>query len=411
MPKHRAVGPRRPAGRRKPFPGEEWLIQREGSAVWHFDFQIDGARFRGSCGTGELEAAAAYAAGRRETEWRRLKLGEAPPTAPITLNDAFVRFYREAAKGTSYGERGRKHQMNRMLRLLGADTLLTDLTNDRVNDLVQLLRTTPLGENGKRASQVAAPATVNRYLDTLSAICKRARTIWGVEVGPWERAVFRKDAALKEPEPTARYLERDDARRVLREAVAHIVPLMALDLMTGMRKANVAGLTWEQVSLDLARIVVVGKGGKVLGIPLTSDAVRVLERLQPDPDKRSGPVFFYGNPAVPCACPACTNPRLKHIGQQFSNPKRSIRSAFSRAGLPGTRFHDLRHTFASWLLAEAGDLKLVQQALGHSQIETTMRYAHLVKGRQERVTERATAGLLDESRAALPAPKEKGKVA
>ncbi len=147
----------------------------------------------------------------------------------------------------------------------------------------------------------------------------------------------------------------------------------------------------------------------MLGIPLTSDAVRVLERLQPDPDKRSGPVFFYGNPAVPCACPACTNPRLKHIGQQFSNPKRSIRSAFSRAGLPGTRFHDLRHTFASWLLAEAGDLKLVQQALGHSQIETTMRYAHLVKGRQERVTERATAGLLDEPKAARSAPPNDGE--
>ena len=181
--------------------------------------------------------------------------------------------------------------------------------------------------------------------------------------------------------------------------------------MTGLRKQNVASLTWEQVSLDMGRIVVVAKGGKVHGTPLPPDGVRLLERLQPDPEKRKGPVFFYGNPAVPCACPACTRPRLGHIGQQFQNPKRSIRTAFARAGLAGTRFHDLRHTFASWLLEASGDLKLVQQALGHSQIETTMRYAHLVNGRRESVTAQATRGLLDPPAAPRAIESDEEKVA
>lgn len=380
----------RPRARRKPLPGEEYLVQRTGTGAWHYDFQIDGARFRGSCGTADREAAAAFAAARHDAEWRRIRLGE-QPVLDLTLNDAFVRFYREAAQGTAYGERGRKHQMARMLRLLDPDMLLADLDDARVNDLVQLLRTTPLSETGRRAEKVAGPATVNRYLDTLSAICARARDVWGARVGVWSRGKHR----MKEPPPKARYLERDDARRVLREAVPHVVPLIALDLMTGLRKANVVGLTWEQVSLDLGRVVVVGKGGKVLGVPLTPDAVRLLERLQPDPAARTGPVFRYANPHVPCPCPACTRPKLGLMGKPFTNPKRSIRSAFARAGLAGARFHDLRHTFASWLLEASGDLKLVQESLHHSQIATTLRYAHLVSGRRESVTAQATRGLLD----------------
>lgn len=386
----KAAGPARPSGRRKPLPGEQWLIRREGSAVWHYGFQIDGERFRGSCGTDDFAQAAAYAQARHDAEWRRIRLGE-QPERDLTLNDACVRFYREVAQGTTYGERGRKHQMARMLRLLGGDTLLAEINDAKVNDLVQLLRTTPLAETGARAGKAAGPATVNRYLDTLSAICRRAREVWGVQVGQWTRTKHTQ----KEPPPKARYLEREDARRVLQEAVPHIVPLIALDLMTGLRKANVASLTWEQISLDMGRLVVTAKGGKLHGAPLPPDAVRLLERLQPDPEKRVGPVFFYGNPAVPCPCPACTRVKLGRIGQQFQNPKRSIRTAFARAGLAGTRFHDLRHTFASWLLDASGDLKLVQQALGHSQIATTLRYAHLVNGRRESVTARATAGLLD----------------
>ncbi len=385
-----AAGPARSRGKRKPIPGEEHLVRRKGTDLWHYDFQIDGARFRGSCGTADLATAAAYAATRHDEEFRRIRLGE-QPVRDLTLNDACVRFYEEAARNTTYGERGRKHQMARMIRLMGRDVLLSEIDDVRVNDLVQLLRTTPLSDTGRRAEKVAGPATVNRYLDTLSAICKRAREVWGVRTGDWSRGKHR----MKEPPPKARYLEREDARALLRSAVAHVVPVIALDLMTGMRKANVVLLFWEQVSLDLARIVVVGKGGKVLSIPLTPDAVRLLERLQPDPAARKGAVFWYGNPHVGCPCPACTNPRLGHIGRPFSNPKRSIRSAFARAGLTGARFHDLRHTFASWLLAEGGDLRLVKDALGHAEIETTMRYAHLVSGRRESVTAQATRGLLD----------------
>ena len=58
------------------------------------------------------------------------------------------------------------------------------------------------------------------------------------------------------------------------------------------------------------------------------------------------------------------------------------------------RFHDLRHTHASWLLAATGDLLLTSKRLGHANVATTHRYAHLLPGRMERAIEGAVSGLL-----------------
>ncbi|MBU8540235.1 tyrosine-type recombinase/integrase [Falsiroseomonas tokyonensis] len=396
--------PRKPGGRRKAVAGEEFLVTRAESSAWHYDFSIEGERFRGSCGTGEFEAAAAIAKARFDEQFARIKLGQ-EPVRHLTLNDAFVRFYEEVAKGTTYGERGQKHQMNRMLRILGPRLRLADLTDSVVNDMVQVLRTTPLAATGKRATQVASGSTINRYIDTLSAVCRRAREVWGVVVGQWSRKKHRQ----AEPEGREVFLDHEVAKRVLHHAVAHIRPVMLLDVMTGMRKANAVGVTWEQISLPEARIAFIGKGGKSLAVPLPAEALRLLEALQPEPEKRRGPVFVYGNPAVACGCAACKRPDLR--GKAFKDPKRSIKTAFRLAGLgPEVRFHDLRHTFASWLLAAGGDLKMVQERLGHADIKTTMRYAHIDKARTARVVAAASAGLFSEPKPTaevvqLPAPE------
>lgn len=193
------------------------------------------------------------------------------------------------------------------------------------------------------------------------------------------------------------FLEVDQARALVDAVIPHARPILMLALATGLRKANCHNLRWEDVSADLGRIVLMTKGGKPHSVPLPEPIVDMLVRLAPDPTKRRGPVFWFGNPAVGCECATCVSPARR--GQPITGTKRSFATAARTAGLASMamgrlRFHDLRHTLASWLLAESGDLQLVREQLGHADITTTARYSHLVKGRRESVIGAATAGLL-----------------
>ena len=71
-------------------------------------------------------------------------------------------------------------------------------------------------------------------------------------------------------------------------------------------------------------------------------------------------------------------------GARNKSIKTAFNAALRRAGIEDCRFHDLRHTFASHFIMRGGDLKSLQELLGHADIKTTMRYAHLSKAHKEK---------------------------
>jgi len=401
-------------GRRKAkLAGEEWLTQRPGSAEYYYDITIDGRRFRRSCQTTEITLAAAFSAREYDRLYRQVMLGEIP-LVEMTLNDAGVRWWDEAGEGTSYGKTQASH-IAIMIEILGKGVLLSALDDILVHKLVQALKrrrivphnvADPTVDLEKRPT--LSPSTINRYLNTLSVVCNHARTKARAAVGDWSLAEHEMD----EPEGREVFLEHAEARALWDAAVLHLRPILLLELTTGLRKANVHDLTWEQVSIDMRKLVLLQKGGRPLSVELVPMAVTLLEELQPAAEKRKGPVFFFGNPAVGCACAACKS----RVGDPIKGTKRAFGTAVREAGLSGrgVRFHDLRHTFASLLLHETGNLKLVQEALGHRNIQTTMRYAHLLDGGKARAITGATAGLEFGKAAeppALPTIKEGKKTA
>ena len=389
------AGPRERRTKARQIPGEAYLRQRPGSLHWQISFRIENYRFRASSGTSDRIEAAKLAEAEWKRVWNEVKLGAIAP-GQISLNDAFARYFTEVSQHTNYGMRGQRYHMAVLLRALDRNALLSSLDDSRINDLVQWLRNRAATKG--RPEQLS-PSTINRYLTTLSVICKHAAKKWGMAVGTWSKA----EHSMSEPEGREVFLTHDQAHALIAAATPHLRHILLMEFMTGLRKTNVVELDWGTISLDLGRAILVQKGNRRLTISLPPPAIDLLEQLQPDKAKRAGAVFWFGNPAVGCGCPRCKNER--YSGEPIRSVKRTFATAIREASLTDLpagrlRFHDLRHTFASFLLAECSDLRIVQETLGHKHISTTARYAHLLPGRKEAAVNASAAKLMSSAPAA-----------
>jgi integrase len=163
------------------------------------------------------------------------------------------------------------------------------------------------------------------------------------------------------PRPTRRirFLTHDEAKRLLAELPEHLADMAALTLATGLRASNVTGLQWSQV--DLLRDVGwihpdQAKARKAIPVPLNGEAVALISKQV---GKHLTHVFsFRGTPIVQVSTKAWY-------------------AALERAGIEDFRWHDLRHTWASWH-AQSGTPQLALQELGGwASTEMVRRYAHL----------------------------------
>ena len=203
-----------------------------------------------------------------------------------------------------------------------------------------------------------APSTCNRALFLLKYALNCARR-WGFISDSPARDV----QALPEKEFRERYLSEDEARRLLEvlkeEKDQQVVQVIRLLLFTGARKSEILAARWENVDL-VRRILTVplSKSGKARHIPLSDAALQVLTDLP----RRSEWLFPSSRTAG-------------HITSVFTIWDR-VRT---KAGLKDVRLHDLRHSFASFLVNDGCTLYEVQRILGHHDPKVTTRYAHLAQ--------------------------------
>ncbi len=168
--------------------------------------------------------------------------------------------------------------------------------------------------------------------------------------------------SLTEHEFLENYLTRKEARELLKQCEHYFLLhcYVTLLLETGCRSGQILKLTWEQIDFN-KRILNFSskatKGKKRLILPLSTNALETLAHMQN--------VQVLAN----------FNDGLVFGGVQSF--KKSFASAKKRAGLDKLRIHDLRHTFASWLVQSGTSIYVVQKLLGHSRIESTIRYSHL----------------------------------
>ena len=141
----------------------------------------------------------------------------------------------------------------------------------------------------------------------------------------------------------------------------YLHPMILVAKNTGMRRGELFQLTWKDVNLRGKQLTVGGakaKSGQTRHIPLNAEAVTILKFWQAQTSNK-GPVF------------------PSEQGTPLTNIKNSWSGLLKKARLKDFRFHDLRHDFASKLVMAGVPLNTVRDLLGHTDLKTTLRYAHL----------------------------------
>lgn len=209
------------------------------------------------------------------------------------------------------------------------------------------------------ASRGLAPSTCNRILAVLKSICSLAVVHGLLPTGqsPCAGVIPFKIHTLRE-----RYLSPDEARRLMRELERSARPealAIRLLLLTGARKSEILNARWEYVNTEQHLLTVpLSKSGRPRHIPLSDAAVELIRSIPRNPDC---PWLFPGH---------APGKALSDIYVFWNRLRKKL-------DLADVRIHDLRHTFASFLVNAGHSLYEVQKLLGHSDPRTTMRYAHL----------------------------------
>jgi len=248
----------------------------------------------------------------------------------------------------------------------GPNKRLDEITDADVAGLVAWRRGHTVKGRGKKA---LAPATVNRsVVEPLRKLFIRARVVWRYQ---FPREPLWRTHRLKEPQERVRELHASEAEALNGALRPDFEPWFKFASATGLRLAETL-IAWDCVNWEARTIVTVGKGGRTVATPLTDALAGILEPLR---GHHPEAVFTYV-----CRRPTAGHKKGERLPITYMGARSEWQAMRKRAGVKGFRFHDVRHDFATKLLRRTGNLKLVSRALNHSDVKTTMRYAHVMHG-------------------------------
>jgi len=311
------------------------LFKRKDSPYWWVKITHNGRPVQQSTGTTDKAKAQEYHDKLKATLWDQERLGVKPR---YSWKDAVIRYLAETS-GKATQETDKTH-----LRWL--DRYLNDLMLDEINrDLLEKVM-------AKRIADKVANSTVNRTMEIVRAVLRKAAFDW-----EWLDRV-PKVRMLPEPKRRIRWITKDEAERLINVLPDHLAAMVRFSLETGLRRANVTGLQWSQI--DLVRRTAwihpdQAKARKAIAVPLSVNAVAVIREQI---GKHSTHVFsYYGNSIIQV------------------NTK-TWRAALVKVGIKEFRWHDLRHTWASWHVQAGTPLHVLQELGGWECVEMVRKYAH-----------------------------------
>lgn len=318
------------------------LYRRKAEGPWWIRISVAGHKIRKSAGTQDREVAKEFERAEFDRAYREHKLGD---RSAVPWREAAARWLTETRKKT-------KIKDEYMLAWFGGyldNEPLSAIDRDTIEDLREGLL-----EEGSSESNV------DRYMALLRAILRKARDEWRyIDNIP---KVPMYGATQAEP----RWLTRPEFERLKKELPPHQKLAAEFAVLTGLRMRSMLTLTWDRVDLKTRRAWVPSgrmKGARSFGFPLSPAAVKVLRRCRLSAPQGER-VFQYQDardawhPIDDCNTAA-------------------FQKAVARAKVGPLRWHDLRHTFASWAIQAGVSPHELMQLGDWRSYAMVQRYAHL----------------------------------
>ncbi|NGX34811.1 MAG: Tyrosine recombinase XerD [Candidatus Anoxychlamydiales bacterium] len=248
---------------------------------------------------------------------------------------------------------------------------LVHLTTDKIGKERQLLINTPTTKGTKRS-----PATVNRYMSSLSAILTYAKKLKWIDENPC--FAFSK---LKESDGRDRVLSTDEIQRLLsackESANQYLYCIVLISITTGARKGEILALKWPDIDFEnKIAFLRITKNNKPRTIPLIDEVIEDLQK-------------FYQNRNVHKPLVFASKTAFGKI-----DIKKSWNKALQTADIKNYVFHSNRHLFATLVAKQGASTLELQTATGHSSLSMLQRYTHLQANITRKYTENISNQIL-----------------
>jgi integrase len=312
------------------------IYRRKGSENWWISISVAGRKTRRTTGTADRDKAKEFEESERARLWRVHKLGD---TGYVRFAEAAARWLADVAETSKKKELSvlnwlKKHLEHEPLRAI-----------DR--EAIQVLRELCLEDRAK--------STVDRHMAILRAVLNKC-----VEWGYLEAAPPVPMYNVRQGD--FRWLTHPEFDSLRKELPPHLQLAADCAVRSGLRMRSMLRLTWDRIDLRAKRFWVPGmqmKGKKhAHGMPISRELAKVFRKAK------------------------TANPNGDHVFQYLGEPiddcnTKAFQDAVARSGVGPLRWHDLRHTFASWAVQAGVTLQELMQIGGWKTYSSVLRYAHL----------------------------------
>lgn len=304
---------------------------------WYLDYYVDGQRIREPASKNKKRAEKMLAAVISDIERGEYRF----KTKHKIRFDDFAEEYLEYLKVNKKSWHRNKASLKTLIPQFN-EMLLSKITPAHIEDY----------KRKRLYEDRVQPSTINRDLACLRHMFNIAKKLKGYD---GENPVKDVDF-FQERQYVMKILDREEIARLTSVAKDYLKPIIIVALNTGMRRGELFNLRWNDVDFAEHYIFVKKtKSGFMRKIPMNDLVAEALKNIRRESE------FVFCNPKI--------KDRLTCIQRPF-------KAACRKAGVPDLRFHDLRHTAATYMVIGGVDLATVSQILGHSDIKMTMKYAH-----------------------------------